>query len=88
MSGTVLVEAQRRFVSVMEKGSLERFRLSLEREPEECSTTSRYDLVVLTMILRSTRVSTETLQPMDPSNLFFVFPEVIVLAKQCREKFP
>jgi len=41
VSGTVLVEAQRRFVSVMEKGSLERFRLSLEREPEECSTTSR-----------------------------------------------
>ena len=41
VSGMVLVEAQRRFVSVMEKGSLERFRLSLEREPEECSTTSR-----------------------------------------------
>ncbi len=69
MSGRVLVEAQRRFVSVMEKGSLERLRLSLEREPEECSTTSRvrprgtYDDL--------TRVSTVTLQPMDPSNLFF-----------------
>jgi hypothetical protein len=47
-----------------------------------------YDLVVLRTYDDLTRVSTETLQPMDPSNLFFVFPEVIVLAKQCREKFP